>query len=103
MLDNFTTEKNEDLATELAKFIEMTEEQESQIRKFCNCDCNNLKWTSDLPIEEGWYWNRQLNEKPECVLVRINMNTQLVVCAGPDVYSLPRFAGEWYGPIEPPK
>jgi len=63
-----------------------------------------LKWTSDLPTQEGWYWWKMFNGTvKECVEVSLSSAGQLVVDDGDEVISLPTYGGEWYGPIEPPE
>lgn len=90
----------------LKDFMPMTNEQEAQLRKFCDtevCSCCGkpiLKWTSEAPTVPGWYW---MNEDDEKSIVAIRMEPGLVLydsCSEID-RSLP-VDTEWYGPIEPP-
>ena len=53
-----------------------------------------LKWTSDLPTQEGWYWYRRTrNKHTACSIVHVTNAVKL--------YS--NYPGEWYGPITPPE
>jgi hypothetical protein len=63
---------------------------------------NALKWTSDLPTQEGWYWLRE-DENTRVVFVRLERElvyyeamSEIDCCAA-------LVEGEWYGPIAPPE
>ena len=66
-------------------------------------DLDVLKWTKELPTQEGWYWNKEINYKPECVKVDITANGEFYVLYDEEMQNVKRFGGEWYGPIEPPE
>lgn len=70
-----------------------------------------LKWTSDLPTQEGWYWLRMPDSDFksgayfECVQVFVDEKPFYFSRAGEDGYvNCEDFSEcEWYGPIEPPE
>jgi len=60
-----------------------------------------LKWTSELPTQEGWYWYR---DEDELVCLRLCLaEAGLCVLYDGAFQPLDIFIGEWYGPIEPPE
>lgn len=74
----------------------------------CNrCEIANkptLKWTTDLPTQEGWYWLKEENEPLIVVTVRFECGELVYYEAMSEIDCCVALAeGEWYGPIEPPE
>lgn len=62
-----------------------------------------LKWTSDLPTQEGWYWHKMSEDSLPTGLAVSKYAERFIVDAPDEVIFVRDFAGEWYGPIEPPE
>lgn len=69
-----------------------------------------LKWTSDLPTQEGWYWHRYVFD--DLIFVeplRVFTDEVPFYCERPGVEDFNDLSDvliggdEWYGPIEPPE
>ena len=58
-----------------------------------------LKWTSDLPTQEGWYWCK-FNDKDEITFAHFDGTFWENSGAWESCDSV---INEWYGPIEPPE
>lgn len=92
----------------IKQFIPLTEDQEAQLRKICDAEvCSScgreiLKWTSDLPTQEGWYWLKE-GEFKQLVYVRSEGELVFYEAMSESDRSVSCNEGEWYGPIEPPE
>lgn len=68
-----------------------------------------LKWTSDLPTQEGWYWLKyELEGKIEFEYVKIdnsagNLYVSFIGTNNFEPIKTMCKDNEWYGPIEPPE
>lgn len=83
-----------------------------KITPVCQCNCKKLKWTTDLPTQEGWYWIK----RKEREILQVSSIEMVEVSEWLDDKLLVTFTGneealeacevkdcEWYGPIEPPE
>ena len=66
-----------------------------------------LKWTTDKPTRNGWYWHR-VDELDDWQVVEVNIYGKF---AYPTVwfarktswYRLKNMGGQWCGPLAPPE
>lgn len=62
-----------------------------------------LKWTSDLPTQEGWYWHKMSEDSTLRALQVSKCAGHFIVDDPDEVIFVRDVAGEWCGPIEPPE
>ena len=60
-----------------------------------------LKWSRELPLVRGYYWNRSpVDKKPQILMVKAGRDDEELYADG---YRLSYFSGDqWAGPIEEP-
>ena len=67
-----------------------------------------MKWTKELPKEEGWYWYKEIHKDPEWRKPRVlhvswNIDhDELLFTDGRSPRNLSNWPGEWAGPIPLP-
>ena len=64
-----------------------------------------IQWTTEKPIQSGWYWLREPALPLMGVIVQVDVEADTVYSSGTaDGASLDQMQrGEWFGPLEIPE